>query len=109
MESPEEYTSLGAAIAGARKRAGLTQRQAAERIGMSHRSWQDWEHDEGDAVSNLPKIEQALELERGWFTAQLSALERLSSFEARLIVIEGKLEDLLQGQRDIVGLLRLSL
>lgn len=109
LESDAEFTSLAAAIAGARKRAGLTQREAADKIGMSHRSWQDWERGAGDAVSNLPKIEQALELERGWFSAQLGVLERLSVYEARLIGIEEKLDECLQGQRDIIGLLRLSL
>jgi transcriptional regulator with XRE-family HTH domain len=98
MESEEEFTDLAAAIAGARKKAGLTQREAADRIGMSHRSWQDWERGEGDAVSNIPKIETALELPRGWFAEQLTVLQRVAGLEGRLASIEAKLDELLARQ-----------
>jgi hypothetical protein len=76
---------------------------------MSHRSWQDWERGEGDAVSNIPKIEKGLGLEPGWFQAQLGVLERLQVYEARLIEMDRKLTSLLEGQRALEQTIRFML
>lgn len=110
VEDEEEFTSLGAAIRGARIRAGLTQKQAAEQLGLgTHwRTWQNWEHDEGGALAQLHNIEKVLELPRGYFVAQLSVLERLFVFEAALERIEAKLEENSEVLRDVLGLLRVK-
>jgi len=75
---------------------------------MSHRSWQDWERGEGDAVSNIPKIEKGLGLEPGWFQAQLGVLERLQVYEARLIEMDRKLTEALESLAWIERTMRMS-
>jgi transcriptional regulator with XRE-family HTH domain len=108
MEEEEEFENLAAALAGARKRAGLTQRQAGEAIGMSGRAWQEWEAGNGDPVRHIPNIETALGLRRGWFSGQLTVLERLLVFEERQARIEEKLDESVELLRDAIGLLRIT-
>lgn len=86
----------------------MTQKQAAALIGMSHRSWQDWERGEGDAVAHLADIEEALDLPRDYFVSKLTVLERLVVFESRLERIEEKLDQSSELMRDIYGLLRIK-
>lgn len=107
MEEPEEFTDLKAAIRGARMRAGLTQVEAAKRADMSERGWQDWEKGKTNPIMRIHDIEDALGLTRGHFTAQLTVLERLLTFEQDLYTIEKRLDEVLEQQRGIHALLKL--
>ena len=59
-------------------------------------------------MSNIPKIEKGLDLPAGWFTAQLSVLERLGVYEARLIEMDRKMTELIKGMEWIERTLRMS-
>lgn len=96
LEEPDEHTSLPAAIRGARRRAGLSQKEAAKRAGVSERGWQDWELGTTSAIERVPDIEKALGLDAGYFVAQLTTLERLLGFERQLQKIEAGMDDLLR-------------
>lgn len=65
-----------------RKREGLTQAEAAARVGFSQASWSDWENDR-----KVPRVEQALQLDdrtggevpvAAWRKAGLDASENRS-------------------------------
>ena len=60
-------------------------------------------------MSNIPKIEKGLDLPAGWFTAQLSVLERLGVYEARLIEMDRKMTELLERQGGLEQTIRIML
>lgn len=85
----------------------MTQKDAAERAGVSQRGWQDWELGTTSAIERVPDIERALGLDAGYFVAQLTTLERLLGFETQIREIRDSVETLLEQQRGIHALLRL--
>lgn len=110
METPEELSSLGAAIKAARTRAGLTQREAADKTrfpNRDYRSWQDWEKNKGNAWKNIRTIEDALGLPMGYFNEQLSLMERFLALEEQLLRIEASIQEVLGQQRGVRELLKL--
>lgn len=100
------YPDLPSALRGLRRDSGLTQAQAASRLGVSKRTWQDWERGITAADKHMKAIEEAFELPAGWFAAHLNVLDRMLALEGRveqLLALGRENQELL---RDILGAIR---
>lgn len=89
---------LAIRIHDARKLAGLTQGEAAEKVGTTGRTWQRWEGGEvGGALRHLDAIAQALGTTREGLLAregETGEEERLETLEARVADLTATVERL---------------
>ena len=89
MAERDRGRSLGERLEELRRSHGLTQEQAAPKVGISLRQWQRWETGESEpTASNLARIAQA-------FGIAVSELLGLSGEPFQMDRIEGKLDDLI--------------
>ena len=113
----EEQREIGARIAAARHEAGLSQRELAERLGVTTRSVQNYESGAVIPYRHLRRIETLAHKRIGWILAGDASdsdlartLERLeASIDRHFVLLQEQLEmlrretDHLRDQREAAG------
>ena len=62
----EEKRAVGKRVAQARRRAGLTQKQLADLVGVGERAVQGWELGQSHPYRRLATLERVLNIDRDW-------------------------------------------
>lgn len=83
----DDAKRLGAAFKAARERAGLTQVEAAARLGESRDTVAKWDQGRhAPDILRVPGIEQAYGLPRGWIFRQAGLLEDVAEWPLDAII-----------------------
>jgi HTH-type transcriptional regulator, cell division transcriptional repressor len=93
-----EKQAIGKRVAEARRRAGLTQKELAARIGVGQRAVQGWELGRSHPYRRLAALERVLKVNRDWLlrgNAPGHAVEARVELEDPFL-LSGQLEDLNQ-------------